>query len=134
VSAGAEVGAVATTARGGLIYDVSALTTSTFALRADRPLAGHGRLHLSVSQPLRVERGRASLAVPVGRTRTGEVLRDQVRADLAPSGRQIDIEARWERPLAGGALRLGAVVTREPGHRAAADPELTLLTGWRRTF
>ncbi len=134
VSAGAEVGTVEPATRGGLIDDVSALTTSTFAFRADRPLAGDGRLHLSVSQPLRVERGRASLTVPVGRTRPGEVLRDQVPADLAPSGRQIDIEARWERPLAGGALRLGAVATHDPGHRATENPELTLLTGWRRAF
>ena len=134
VSAGAEVGTVEPAAHGGLVEDVSALTTSTFAFRANRSFVGDGRLRLSVSQPLRVERGRASLAVPIGRTRTGEVLRDQARADLTPSGRQIDIEARWERPLAGGALRLGAVVTREPGHRTTEGPELTLLTGWRRTF
>ena len=134
VSAGAEIGTVEPAVRGGLIGDVSVLTTSTFAVHGSRPMAGGGRLHLSVSQPLRVERGRASLAVPVGRTSTGEVVRDRVSADLAPSGRQFDIETRWERPLAGGELRLGVVVTREPGHRAAADPELTLLSGWRRTF
>lgn len=134
VGAGAEIGTVDPAARGGLIDDVSALTTSAFAFHASRPLAGDGRLHLSVSQPLRVERGRASLAVPVGRTKAGEVVRSRASADLAPSGRQIDIEARWHRPLAGGALRLGAVVTRDPGHRAGEGPELTLLAGWGRTF
>ena len=134
LSAGAEIGAVEPAARGGLVADVSALTTSTFAFRASRPVAGDGRLHLSVAQPLRVERGRIRLAVPVGRTTTGGIVRERVSADLAPSGRQIDIEARWDRPLAGGELRLGAVMTRDPGHRAGEGPELTLLSGWRRTF
>ena len=134
LSAGAEIGTVEPAARGGLVGDVSTLTTSTFAFRASRPVVGDGRLHLSVTQPLRVEHGRLSLAVPVGRTTTGGIVRERVSADLAPSGRQIDVEARWDRPLAGGELRLGAVVTRDPGHRAGEGPELTLLSGWRRTF
>ena len=134
VSANAEVGTVAAAPRDGLITDISPLTTSAFSLRASRPLADDGRLHLSVSQPLRVERGRASLDVPVGRTKAGEVVRSRVSAELAPSGRQIDVSAQWHRPLDIGDLRLGAVVTCQPGHRAAEDLELTLLAGWRWTF
>ena len=134
LSADAEIGSIDPTARDGFVTDISPLITSTFALRARGPLAGRGTLHLSVSQPLRVERGRASLAVPVGRTKAGRIVRSRVSADLAPSGRQIDIAAQWRRPLAAGELRLGAVVTHEPAHRAAQDLELTLLSGWRWTF
>ena len=134
VSANAEVGTVAAAPRDGLITDISPLTTSAFSLRASRPLADDGALHLSVSQPLRVERGRASLSVPVGRTKAGEVVRSRVSAELAPSGRQIDVSAQWHQPLDIGELRLGAVVTRQPGHRATEGLELTLLTGWRWTF
>ena len=134
LSADAEIGSIDPTARDGFVTGISPLITSTFALRARGPLAGRGTLHLSVSQPLRVERGRASLAVPVGRTKAGQIVRRQVSADLAPSGRQIDIAAQWRWPLAAGELRLGAVVTHEPAHRAAQDLELTLLSGWRWTF
>ena len=58
----------------------------------------------------------------------------QVPADLTPSGRQIDVAGQWSSPLGGGELRLGGVWSYRPGHRRAADPEATLLAGWRRAF
>ena len=134
LGANAELGTVDSATRGGLITDVSALTTSAFALHASKPLAGDGTLRFSVSQPLRVEHGRASLAVPTGRTKAGAVVRNAVRADLEPSGRQIDIAAHRHQPLAVGELRLGALVTLQPGHRASENPEFTVLSGWRLTF
>ena len=134
IGANAELGMVTPTTRGGLVTRVSSLATSAFALHATRTLAGSGALRVSVSQPLRVERGRASLTVPAGRTKAGAVLYDAVPADLAPSGRQMDIAGQWHRPLGKGELRLGAVYSHRPGHRQAADPELTFLGGWRREF
>ena len=134
MNANVEIGTVDAAPRDGFITDASPLTTSAFAFHASRPLADDGALHLSVSQPLRVEHGRAALSVPVGRTKAGEVVRSRVSAELAPSGRQIDVAAQWHQPLDIGELRLGAVVTRQPGHRAAEGLELTLLTGWRWTF
>ena len=134
VGANAELGLVSPAARGGLVTRVSSLATSAFALHATRPLGGAGTLRLSLSQPLRVENGRASLTVPSGRTKQGMVLYSPVRADLAPSGRQVDIAGQWRRPLAEGELRLGTVLSLRPGHRQAADPEMTLLAGWRLDF
>ena len=134
VGANAEFGMVTPATRGGLVTRVSSLATSAFALHATRALAGSGALRFSVSQPLRVESGRASLTVPAGRTKAGTVRYSTVPADLAPSGRQMDIAGQWHRPLAGGELRLGAVYSHRPGHRQAADPELTFLGGWRWEF
>ena len=134
VGANAEVGIVAPAARGGLMTRVSALATSAFALHAARALGGAGALRLSVSQPLRVERGRASLTVPVGRTKAGAVSYDALTAGLAPSGRQMDFAGEWFRPLPRGELRLGAVYSHRPGHRKDAGPELTFLGGWRWAF
>ncbi len=135
LGAGAEVGAVNGAGRGGLIVDVSPLTTSAFGIQAERPLAGAGTLTLSLSQPLRVEAGRARLSVPVGRTKDGFVRRHAVSAALAPTGREIEVAAQWRKTLpAGGELRLGAAWTRHPGHAAGADPDLTLLAGWRHAF
>jgi len=134
VDANAELGLVAPAARGGLVTRVSSLSTSAFALHATRPLGGAGTLRLSLSQPLRVENGRASLTVPSGRTKQGAVLYSPVRADLAPSGRQMDLAGQWRGSLAEGELRLGTVLSLRPGHRQAADPELTFLAGWRLDF
>jgi hypothetical protein len=130
IGAGAEVGTVNPAARNGLFTDVSPLTTSAFTLHASRAFTNDRALRLSVSQPLRVEQGQTSLRVPIGRTKGGAVVSRSLATDLVPSGRQIDIAAQWAQPLAVGELRLGAVATLQPGHRAAADPELTLLSGW----
>ena len=134
IGANAELGMVAPATRGGLLTRVSSLATSAFALHATRALAGSGALRFSVSQPLRVESGRALLTVPAGRTKAGAVRHSTVPADLAPSGRQMDIAGQWHRPLGKGELRLGAVYSHRPGHSEAADPELTFLGGWRWEF
>ena len=134
IGANAELGMVAPATRGGLLTRVSSLSTSAFALHATRALAGSGALRFSVSQPLRVESGRASLTVPAGRTKAGAVRHSTVPAELAPSGRQMDIAGQWHRPLGKGELRLGAVYSHRPGHSEAADPELTFLGGWRWEF
>ena len=132
---GAELGTVSPDRDDGLIADLSPLTTSAFAFHAMRTLGDDQGLRLSISQPLRVESGQATLSVPAGRTKEGGVLRRPVSADLSPTGRQIDVAARWHRRWTRtGELRLGAVWTREPGHRSAADPSLALLAGWRQTF
>ena len=130
----AEVGIVAPDARGGFVDRVSPLATSAFALHASRMLDGAGTVHFSVSQPLRVERGRAWLTVPVSRTKAGAVSYEAVAAGLAPSARQVDFAGEWRRSLPGGELRLGAVFSHRPGHRGEAGPELTFLGGLRRAF
>ena len=65
------------------------------------------------------------------RTKEGDVVRDSLRADLTPSGRQIDVTAEWSQPLAVGELRIGAAVTHQPRHRAHAAPEFLVRGGWR---
>ena len=133
--ASAEIGMVHAAQEGGMLTGVSPLVTSALAIRAERRLGRDASFRLSVSQPLRVESGRARLSVPVGRTKDGRVLRRSLSADLAPAGRQIDLAARWQKRLAtGGTLRLGAAWTLDPGHDAAAPSDLTLLAGWRHTF
>ena len=135
LGAGAEIGTVDAAARGGLLAAVSPLTTSAFALRAERKVGGRDTLSVSVGQPLRVEAGRVRFSIPVGRTKDGRVLRRSLDADLEPSGRQIDIAAQWRRPMGDGSeMRLGAGWSRQPGHDASADPDLSVLAGWRRTF
>ena len=134
IGAGGEFGVVNPVVQGGMIREISPLATSTFAVHASRAFARRGALHFSLSQPLRVENGWASLTVPVARTRQGEVLQRSFRADLAPGERQLDLAAQWNRPLPLGELRLGALWSHRPGHRDVLGPQLALLSGWRWTF
>ena len=135
LDAGAEIGVVEAAARGGMLSDVTPLTTSAFALQAERPLTEATALSLSLAQPLRVESGRATFSVPVGRTQGGRVLRRSLTASLKPSGRQIDLAMKWRKRLAaGGELRFGSVWSLQPGHNVSEDPELSVFAGWRGSF
>ena len=84
LAADAEIGKAHPQVRGGIITRMSSLTTSAFALNATRRLANGGLLRIALSQPLRVEEGRAALNVPIGRTKDGDVLRQSVSASVAP--------------------------------------------------
>lgn len=129
----AEVGLVAPGAAGGVIDGFSQLTTSALSLRASRAWGGD-EITFAVSQPPRIETGSARLTLPVGRTRDGAVLRESFSAGLAPSGRQVDLTARWVgRGLFDGELRAEAVVSHNPGHETA-DLALNLLVGLRKKF
>ena len=135
VNAGAEIGTVRAAPRGGMLAYIAPLTTSAFAFAAERSLAEGNTLSFSVSQPLRVEAGRARLSVPVGRTVDGRVLRRSLTADLEPAGRQIDVVAQWRKVLTGDSeLRLGAGWTWQSGHDADAGPDLAFLAGWVHSF
>lgn len=134
LGASAEIGRVRPASTRGLITGVSSLATSTYAVRATREVGEAGTFRLSVSQPLRIEGGRASLKVPVGRTPAGVVLQHPMTAGLAPSGRQVDVAAHWRQPLALGEWRLGATWSHEPEHRENAETEFTLLSGWLYSF
>ena len=132
--ANGELGVVNPLTQGGMIQEISALATSTFAVHASRAFERAGSLSFCLSQPLRVENGWASLMVPAARTKRGEVIQQSLRADLAPGERQLDLAAQWNRPLPLGELRLGALWSHWPGHRDLLGPQFALLTGWRWTF
>lgn len=134
LSAAAEAGYASARPRGGILRSVSSIPTTGFALRAVRPAGDGGVVRVSLSQPLRVEGGEALLALPSGRTTAGEVVRSAVSTNLEPSGRQIDLAFDWQQRLEIGVLRLGATLSRQPGHRTDAQPELALLAGWRLAF
>ena len=129
-----ELGMVNPAAHGGMIREISALATSTFAVHAPRGCDRAGSLSLSLSQPLRVENGWAALTVPAARTKTREVVHNSLRADLAPGERQLDLAAQWNRALPLGELRLGAIWSHWPGHRDTLGPQLAALAGWRWVF
>ena len=119
----------------GLLRGVSALRTSSFELGATRHgfLGEDGRLSLRLSQPLRVESGHAALRWAAGRTRHRQLLTEQARLNLEPSGRQLDLELAYRRPWAGGWADLATIATRDARHTRGAR-EFTLLFRYHRAF
>lgn len=95
-------------------------------------------LGLAVSQPLRVEQASARFDLPVGRTVDGRVVRRNTQVDLAPSGRQINLEVAWQQQLGGkkarrGVLGLNAIYSLDAGHVQGAS-DWALLGVYRRQW
>ena len=134
LSADIEMGLVASDAHSGIIAGLSDVTTSAISFRADRRLDNGDDITFSLSQPPRVERGEARLTVPVGRNKDGVVLHESFSAALTPSGREINLAARWQRTdVLGGELRAEVLFSHNPGH-LDGETELGLLAGWRAEF
>lgn len=132
LAADAEVGWSRADARGGWIEGMSPVLSSAFALRAVRAVGGRDRLALTLAQPLRVEAGRAQLAVPVGRGHDGRVFHERFEANLRPTGREIAARLRLARTVGEtGEVRFGAVWTHEPGHVRGAGDDLAVMAGAR---
>ena len=135
-SAAAELGRSTPKASPGSVQEVSGLASSAFSVSGERSFKGGGQLHLSAAWPLRVERGRLQLKVATSRDKERNVQHETVDTSLVPSGRQLDLGAKWRQPagVEGGELRLGAVLSLEPGHEAGRSPELALMAGYHFSF
>ena len=85
----------------GMLSDLRDVTSTSFAFEIARPFGAldSDSIHIGISQPLRVERGRASVSVP-GLYETGGALQyNNADVDLAPSGRQIDLNLGYQAKL-----------------------------------
>ena len=98
--------------------------------RADVWRSGDG-LRLGFRQPLRGSGG-LNLRVPTGRTRYGDLTWSEVSA--SPSGRELEWEARYHRPYAGGRWSVSASLVSQPGHRADAKAEGRALLAFEQSF
>lgn len=103
------------------------LSTDAFAFDLARTglFRRDDRLGLRVSQPLRVRSGGLSLMLPVSYSYQTLATDYALTAfNLAPEGRELDFEAAYGVPLAGGWIGANAFVRRQPGHIAAADDDI----------
>ena len=104
--------------------DAMALTLSgPLHLRAG-DLAG-----VRLAQPLRAGSARIDAYLPVARTFDGAIIRAHQSVDVAPTGRELDLEAAYATPLPelglgrGANLRLNAYLARDAENRRAAAIE-----------
>ncbi|HZF42564.1 MAG TPA: S8 family peptidase [Sphingomonadaceae bacterium] len=101
--------------------------TDAFAFDLSRAglFTGGDRFGLRVSQPLRVRSGGLGVLLPASydyATRGTEFA--VTRINLAPEGREIDLEASYSLPAAGGWLGANTFMRRQPGHIRTADSDL----------
>ena len=119
--------------RQGIVREVSGLWSSAFAVGVvGRDVAGSGdRLAFRLSQPLRVEAGRAQLRWVSGRSPDGRVELEQADLSLEPSGRQLDLEVAYARPWAGGRAHMAAIASHDAGH-VGGEREVSIVARFSR--
>ncbi len=120
----------------GMLRAADDIVSSAFSLGLARAgLARRGDwLGLRLSQPLRAESGAAHLHIPAGRTKYRKVVHRSHKVELSPSGRNLQVEAEYRVPFAGGNLRAGLGFDRHANHDRARDLETFLRLGFERRF
>lgn len=112
-----------TAAAGSLFRDIEPLRSRAYGASLEKTglFDDADSLGLSVSRPLRVHSGHASLDVPVGRTLGGAVVYKHADVAMAPDGTQTDLELTYGRRLADGVTsNLHLMVQDDAGHRDGA--------------
>ncbi len=117
----ARATAATTRVEGGsdLLRFTGPLVGSAFAFDAARRLAG-GTATLGLSSPLRLERARATVQVPVAyNLMSGALTTRTASIDLTPTARELDIELGWSTAFGPNqSLRLGIAHAVNAGHVA----------------
>ena len=111
--------------QGALLHDFDTVRADAFGLGivADGVFAERDRLGFLAGQPLRVFDADARLTLPVERDLDGNVTQQSEQVTLTPSGREIDLQIAYRRPLPGGFdLSSWAMMQLQPGHDQNADP------------
>ena len=121
--------------RRGIVRGISGLWSGAFAVGVvGRDVARSGdRLAFRLSQPLRVETGRAQLRWVSGRSPDGQVEIERADLGLEPSGRQLDFEVAYSRPWAGGRAHMAAIASQDAGH-VAGEGEVSIVARYNRRF
>ena len=93
-------------------------------------------VHLSLSQPLRIEQGTFSATLPDAPVNYDDPLTFSTRRFAAnPSGREMDLRLKADQAVGAlGVLSLEGVASRQPGNIAASPAAFGLVGGWRVEF
>lgn len=120
--------------RGGMRGGGHIRTTAFAADLGKDGVFGGDSFGLRIAQPLRVAGGGVDLALPTGYDYARGAVTDWTvqRLNMAPRGRELDVEARYAVGLGIGWLEANAFHRRDPGHIAAlpADTGVALRYGF----
>ena len=98
---------------------------------------GHDSIGLRLAQPMRVMRGSGlDLVLPTGWDYDSGAVSawTSQRMNLAPTGRELDVEARYTRPWAGGLVQTNLFWRRDPGNVAGIAPDYGMALRWSAGF
>jgi hypothetical protein len=121
----------------GLVASGSDLVSRAWSLDLERRgvfTDGDG-LAVRLAQPLRVERGRLNLLLPVGYSYETLLADYGVRSlALAPQGRELLAELAWHGPLLSGNAAASLFYRRDPGHYETLPDDMGVALRWARRF
>jgi len=113
------------------ITGLKGLRSSAFRVSFERRglFFARDRLAFAVAQPMRLDAGRATAVLPVDMNfKTERLLFATRSAPIASSGREIDFELAYERPLLDSlVVQANLVHQRSPGHVLGAPPATSAL-------
>ncbi len=120
----------------GLLHDAGAILSSAFSIGAARASLWRRNdwFGLRLSQPLRVENGSLRLRLPTGRTTSREVVQADHQVNLAPTGRNLQLETTYHIPFAGGALKTSMGAEHHPQHDRASGIRPFMRLSFERRF
>jgi len=136
ISAAFTAGRSAVKDTGGFFDHVGPIDSNAFAVGAilQDGFAIGDKLGLQLAQPLRADTARAALILPTGIDATGALSRSIRSVDLAPRGREIDLQLAYRWSSRGEASNIHvqafAMGRMEPGHDAKAPPDYVLGIRW----
>ena len=120
-----------------LLADGSRLGSNAWSVDVERVgvFAGHDRIALRLSQPLRVATGWLNLNLPVDFDYATFTADYGVQAlSLSPEGRELTSELAWIGNLWGGHAAASLYMRREPGHYAGVPDDVGAALRWSRKF
>ena len=122
----------------GLLTTSTTLTSSAFrvAFEGSDVFLDADRMDVFVAQPLRIEGGKADFTIPVGRTPSGLVRREQINGvSLEPGGRELEFGMRYEMQVSEDITATGGLgIVHEGGHSKQTETELYGLANLRFQF
>ena len=126
----------ATALTGGLSGRGMVRTNAFAADIGKQGVFGSDSFGLRIAQPLRVASGGIDYRLPTGYDYATGTVSDwtQQRLNLAPTGRELDIEARYARSLLGGGVDTNLFWRRDPGNIAALAPDYGVALRYSRGF
>ena len=102
----------------GLISSLDNFKSSSFSvgLFSKKGFGEYDSFGFQIEQPLRLEEGRMDISIPVARTKSRVVLFEDYSMDIAPSGRELDLQLIHNWPFSTGIISSRIGFIKESNH------------------
>ena len=114
----------------GLISNLDGFKSSSFTLGffSKKGFGEYDSFGFQIDQPLRLEKGRMDLSIPVGRTKSRVVLFEEYSMSVAPTGRELDFKLIYNWPFSSGLLSSRIGYIKDSNHFSNQEDQLYFAT------